>query len=628
MLGIIVLLYRTMRDQIIKAYQDRIDSQQGELSQTQGRFLFISYARLGVFLLGAIGAYFLFKLDPLFGLVSGTLTFVLFLYLVKIHSEIVQQRDHLKNLISTAEAEIQGLEGDLSPFDEGEEYINPQHEFSYDLDIFGKNSIWQLLNRSGTILGRNELVRQIEFPEQSREEIRLKQEAIAELASKIDWNLEFAATSRDQQESFDDTKTIRWWVDHPLYFSTNPLFKVLTWLLPALLGLFLLLWLMNYILIGGQPIWGDFRFPFLPVIVVFFAQLIIVGLNLSRTNEEQAQVGQKSRMLRKYGALLALIEKENFESELLSEYQGYLKAEKATASEALQELSDIAYQLDQRLNIFMGLILNGCLLWDIRQMIRLEKWRATYKPFLPAWFGQVGNWDALNSLSRFAHNHPNYLYPELKEGDFEMEAEGLGHPLIDPTKRVDNDIHLEKPGTFLITTGANMAGKSTFLRTVGVNLILGMLGTPVCAKKFRFAPIRLMTSVRITDSISENESFFYAELKRLKTIIDALKSSREPIFIIVDEMLRGTNSRDKTKGSRGFIEQLIKLRGVGLIATHDLSLGTLSEEYPGQAINKRFEVSITEDKLSFDYKFMDGISQNLNATFLMEQMGIIEKKEG
>ena len=203
-----------------------------------------------------------------------------------------------------------------------------------------------------------------------------------------------------------------------------------------------------------------------------------------------------------------------------------------------------------------------------------------------------------------------------------MDAKLLGHPLIDPETRVDNDMNLGKPGEFLIITGANMAGKSTFLRTVGVNLILAMNGAPVCAKSYEFVPIPLMTSVRATDSLEDHESYFYAELKRLKMLIDKLKEGK-PIFIIVDEMLRGTNSRDKQVGSRKFIEQLIQLKGTGMIATHDLSLGTLADDYPKYARNKRFEVDITDNQLTFDYTLRDGISQNLNATFLMQQMGIM-----
>jgi len=615
-----------MRAKIIQAYKDRIATYQQTLDETQGRFLFISYARLGVFLAGGTGAYLLFGIDPLYGILCGAMGLVGFLYLVKIHSDIVARRDHLKRLIDINQREIEGLGGNRSVFDAGEEYINPQHAFSFDLDIFGKDSIFQLLNRTGTVLGRKRLVHELEFPIQEKNETLLRQEAISELGREIDWNLEFEASAKDQSESFDDTTAIRWWVDHPLVFSHRSIFKTLVWLLPLLLGISFLLWVMNYVLIGGKPILGDFRFPFFLPLSLFVLQLIIAGLNLSKTNEEHQQVSQKARMLKKYAVLLSLIEKKEFHSDLLREYQQYLQTEGKKASQAMEELAEIGYRMDQRMNMIMGLVLNGTLMWDLRQVLHLERWRSKYKHFLPAWFEQVAQWDALNSLGRFAYNHPEYIYPRLMEGEFSLKAREMGHPLLNPEVRVDNDITFEKPGEFIITTGANMAGKSTFLRTVGVNLVLGMLGLPVCARHYDFVPIELMSSVRITDSITENESFFYAELKRLKSIIDRLKEGNKPIFIIIDEMLRGTNSKDKTKGSKGFIEQLIHLRGVGLVATHDLALGKLAEEYPGFAFNKRFEVSISADKLSFDYKFQDGISQNLNATFLMEQMGIIEKQ--
>ncbi|MEM6804719.1 MAG: hypothetical protein AAF696_25200, partial [Bacteroidota bacterium] len=273
-------------------------------------------------------------------------------------------------------------------------------------------------------------------------------------------------------------------------------------------------------------------------------------------------------------------------------------------------------------NAFAGILLNGTVLWDIKYMIRLEKWREAHREELSLWFEVIGKWDALLSWARFSYNHPDFVLPEILEGDFKMEAEGLGHPLLDPKTRVDNDMTLAKPGEFLIITGANMAGKSTFLRTVGVNLILAMNGAVTCAQNLRCSPIEMLTSVRATDSLQDHESYFYAELKRLKILIDKLREGK-PIFIIVDEMLRGTNSRDKQEGSRQFIKQLIELKGVGMIATHDLSLGSLQDEFPDFARNKRFEVDITDEQLSFDYKLRDGISQNLNATFLMKQMGIM-----
>jgi DNA mismatch repair ATPase MutS len=291
------------------------------------------------------------------------------------------------------------------------------------------------------------------------------------------------------------------------------------------------------------------------------------------------------------------------------------------SSEIIRHLGELAGLLDQRLNILVGLFLNGMILWDIKYLLRLEKWKRQYAEYLLPWLDMMGEWDALQSLGRYAFNYPEHVYPQVKEGEFHLIAKELGHPLLKPGVRVCNDMALHKTGEFLIITGANMAGKSTFLRTVGSNLILASCGAPVCAQSYSFVPIPLITSIRAHDSLEDNESYFYAELKQLKKVIDQLDQG--PAFVIVDEMLRGTNSRDKQTGSRKFIEQLIRKKGVGMIATHDLALGTLADDYPDYAFNKRFEVDITDDQLTFDYKLRDGISQNLNATFLMEQMGIM-----
>ena len=229
--------------------------------------------------------------------------------------------------------------------------------------------------------------------------------------------------------------------------------------------------------------------------------------------------------------------------------------------------------------------------------------------------------DFLTSFGTFSFNHTEYTFPEIKEGEFYLEMEQAGHPLINAQTRVDNDIIINGHKQLLVITGANMAGKSTFLRTVGVNMILAMAGSVVCAEKLIISPMQLHTSVRTSDSVQKSESYFFAELKRLKSIIDRMQSG-ENLFVIIDEMLRGTNSKDKHHGSEALIEQFIRLSGSGLIATHYIALGSLADKYPDNVKNYRFEVEIENNELEFDYKLKTGISQNLNATFLMKKMGI------
>jgi DNA mismatch repair ATPase MutS len=227
----------------------------------------------------------------------------------------------------------------------------------------------------------------------------------------------------------------------------------------------------------------------------------------------------------------------------------------------------------------------------------------------------------LSSFAGFAFNHPTSVYPEFSDAAFVFKANNLKHPFISDEVSVGNDVKFTGWQQFHIVTGANMAGKSTYLRTVGINMILAMTGCPVLADEFLLTPAELFTGIKTSDSLQDGESYFFAELKRLEMMIRRLEK-KEPMFIILDEILRGTNSADKQKGSKALISQLVKLGASGMIATHDLTLGELATVFKNHVINKRFEVETENNELVFDYKLKEGISQNLNASFLMKKMGI------
>ena len=256
-------------------------------------------------------------------------------------------------------------------------------------------------------------------------------------------------------------------------------------------------------------------------------------------------------------------------------------------------------------------------------LIKLEKWRNRNKQLIPVWFEVIGEFDALNSLAGFAFNNPDYTFPEVSDKpEPVIKLDNAGHPLIEYENRVTNSFEIESQGKLTIITGANMAGKSTFLRTVGINHLLALTGAPVCAEKAVFSVMGLFSSMRTTDSLRKNESYFYAELKRLKELKERLING-EKILFILDEILKGTNSEDKHKGSVKFLKKIIDLQSTGLIATHDKALGALENEFPEQIVNKCFEIIIDGKKIHFDYKLRDGITQKMNAELLMEQMGIL-----
>ena len=319
--------------------------------------------------------------------------------------------------------------------------------------------------------------------------------------------------------------------------------------------------------------------------------------------------------------LLQHIERQSFSSSELIELQKNLFVDKHSSSRIIRKLFRISDALDNRNNLLADIILKLFFLWDIHQVIRLEKWHRHYAGHIENWIETIGNFDGLISLANFYYNHQSYTFPKISENKI-LEAEEMGHPLISQEKRVNNSFEITKNGDTFIITGANMAGKSTFLRTIGINLVLGMIGSPVCAAHMEFKITNLFTSMNITDSLSKNESYFYAEIKRLKQLIDQA-AKKENIMVLLDEILTGTNTRDKEKASKAFLERLLTMQVTGIIATHDLSLTTLEEKHPDRIHNKSFEVELVEGEMKYDYKLRDGIAQNMNALELLREMKLI-----
>jgi DNA mismatch repair ATPase MutS len=321
--------------------------------------------------------------------------------------------------------------------------------------------------------------------------------------------------------------------------------------------------------------------------------------------------------------LLKAFDKEAFSSSLLNEVKQNISGSTVSAAVSVKRLTRLIQAFDSRLNIIVSFILNGLFLWDYHCISGLEKWKSEYKSAFPLWIEMVGKIDAFNSLGNYAFNNHGFVYPAISENECLFSVKSAGHPLINENKRVCNDFVLARSGTVCIISGANMSGKSTFLRTIAVNYILGMAGAPVCATEMVFTPLKLFTSMRTTDSLSDNESYFYAELRRLKALKSEIERG-EPVLFILDEILKGTNSADKSLGSKLFMKRIVELGGTGLIATHDTSLGEMEKEYPGVVINKCFEIEIEGESIRFDFKLQDGITNKMNAAILMKQMGILD----
>jgi len=611
-------------------YNNRLSKFSDELKAILSKNRIVSAVRLILFLSAIAISIFISRYGIYPILATVFLVLIPFLFLVKINVQFGKKINHLKALIEINKNELEGLKGNISVFRPGKEYINYDHFFSYDLDIFGEGSIYQSINRTCTRGGADVLADTLKKPLQNKSKILLKQQAIKELSDQNDWRQNFQATGNTVLENkVEQSSSSSWFAKNNSGFKNDSLFheEIIAWVktpfnfisIKQLPFLLILLPLITSVLFAFTVVG---KFPFMGFVVWGLAMLSYVGYYIKKISSIHNRIGKKVNILDKYGKLLKLIEQESYKSEYLSNLVKNTTIKGYTASMELNGLRNLVKALDNRANILFAFFANAFLLWDLQVVFRIEKWRKKNQNNMIEWFDTIYKFDAVSSIATFGFNHPNYIIPKVKEGDFSLEIKQGGHPLLNEKERIDNDFEMNGHAQIRIITGANMAGKSTFLRTIGVNLVLAMSGSAVCAKEFTFVPIPVHTSVRTNDSLQKSESYFFAELKRLKAIIDRLENG-EKLFVIVDEMLRGTNSKDKHLGSEALTKQMIKLGASGLIATHDIALGELMNIYPENIKNQRFEVEIENNKLVFDYLLKSGISQNLNAVFLMKKMGII-----
>ena len=544
------------------------------------------------------------------GVILILLFTVLFLWLLKLYSKHSEKREFISNLASINQNEAEALSGDLKAFDAGNSYCDIHHDFSFDVDLFGTSSLFQYLNRTVTDYGRDILASWLSDPFILSKNLLPRQKAIKELASKDKWRHKYMASGMKTPLEKNEISSLLNWMQERALFSSSALNKILILSLPAAAIVSLVL-AINAVL------------PYTVFAFIFLGNLLYIATGLKRINRIHNSLSRKYKFLSSIDRLLKAFENESFNSPLLNDIKLNISGKNFSAAGSVKKLGRLLQAFDTRNNQIIGLALNGMLLWDYQSIIRLEKWKSDYKSKFPVWLNMIGQVDAFISLGNYVYNNPDFVFPVESENFEVFSAKNLGHQLIDERKRVCNDFSFGKKGTVCIISGANMAGKSTFLRTIAVNYILGMAGATVCASEMNFIPGKLFTSMRTMDSLSNNESYFYAELRRLFILKSRIESG-EPVFFILDEILKGTNSADKSKGSLLFLGKILEKGGTGLIATHDTSLGKMESDHPGTVINKCFEIEIDGENIRFDYKIQEGITQKMNAVLLMNQMGILD----
>ena len=589
-------------------YTERLSLTKGQLQQVKKQIFRISMLRLTLFIAGVAGIYFFFSQTPLL-IVCICLTFLPLFILVKIHNRFFIRKEWLETQAHIIQEELQALSGDYSSFEDGKEYVNPEHPYLFDLDIFGRRSLFQSINRTCTFFGKNRLAKWLQNHLHEKTSIEKRQEMIREISEHTLFREQFRVAGLVHHGQSSDAEKIQAWSQSPAQYLHAGWVKAFIWGIPVINSL---------LLITSLAGWTSFSW-----LGLSFGIFLVLSFGIiKRATYIQETYGKQLKSLNGYARLIALAKAENWKSAGMQELMERFSLNGQSPIQALQQLSKELDRLDLRNNQFLYVLLEGSIFFQLQEIVRIERWKVRYGQHISEWLETVGELDTLCSLGTFAYNHPQYTYPELTEKPFCFLATQMGHPLMPASQCVKNDATIPSRPFFLIITGANMAGKSTYLRTIGVNYLLACIGAPVCCERLKLYPNQLITSLRTSDSLSDNESYFFAELKRLKRIIDLLNQGQQ-LFIILDEILKGTNSMDKQKGSFDLIRQFMQLKANGIIATHDLLLGSLIKQFPEEIRNYCFEADIKENELTFSYKLREGVAQNMNACFLMKKMGII-----
>jgi hypothetical protein len=561
-----------------------------------------SVLRLVVFGLSIFGIYLTFNQWKIAGLIA-VLGIGVFLFLLSRYTDLKAKRALYKRLATINEDELKIIAGDFHTRPDGSQFQNPKHYYSLDIDLFGRGSFFQFINRTTIKEGTETLVKNLLA--NTIINIESRQDAINELAQKPEWRQHYSGVAQGVEADYSAQSIIKWLKEYQPFLGTLHYCLSIGFSISSVL--ILVLGIMEIIPIKYAGYW-------------LLLGLAITGRFLKKINNLAENTEKAKDTFRQYTLLLEQIEQNEFTSELLNEQQQKIQSEGLKASQIFAKFSKALDALDNRNNLISAIFGNGYFLWDIRQSYHVEQWIAEYGDKVEDWFEVVTFFDAFNSLGNYAFNHQEFVYPEIIEENTTISAKDLGHPLLNTEKRIDSDLQLQE-AQFFIVTGANMAGKSTFLRTVALHIVMANVGLPVCAKHSQYKPIKLITSMRTTDSLTDDSSYFFSELTRLKFVVDTIEKDRN-YFVILDEILKGTNSTDKAIGSRKFVEKLVKLNATGIIATHDLSLTEIEAELEAVK-NYYFDAEIINNELFFDYKLKEGVCQNMNASFLLKKMGII-----
>lgn len=531
-------------------------------------------------------------------------TLTIFLVLMRAQQRAKVKRDFHRNRASVNRDEIARLSFQFSREDNGEQFATRSHFYAGDLDIFGSHSLYRLLNRTRTSEGSKVLADWLLVPAEP-DEILLRQDALREIKRDPEWMQRWQATAMLHEYAAQEIGSLYQWVQEPIEEPLKKLLPLRWWLLAT---------------IGLGITWAAGILPSWPFWLSILGHVLLLRSFQAYLGRLMAQTYRLGKTLAAYSDLFSLLENKHFATRW---WQMRQPTKEHLPSKAMAELSALFNRIDYRNNVYFLILVGIPGLWDLFCIHALSQWKQKHAPLLKDWIDSLADTEAMLSLSGFAFANPETSFPEVVwENSIRFEVKELGHPLIPPVKRVNNDFTITGNGNTVLVTGSNMSGKSTFLRTVGINLVMAQMGGVVCGKSLVCAPCQVFTSMRTQDSLEENTSSFYAELKRLRLLLElSEQASTVPVFYLLDEILKGTNSKDRHSGAEAIIKQLHPLAASGMVSTHDLELGEWADgvEY---VQNAHFKSDVVDGQLNFDYKLQNGICQRFNAAELMRMMGI------
>jgi DNA mismatch repair ATPase MutS len=533
----------------------------------------------------------------------------LFLWLVSKHQLTITSRDYTKALLEINTDSIKRLKGEWKTFlDTGKDFLDIDHRYSGDLDIFGEGSLFQWINTAVTYFGREKLKIALTEAPDSIKEIKRRQIAIDELAEMLEWRQRFIAQGIVSKEKMKGPHELIEWACGREDFYHKPQAKLLFKVLPVITITFIIL-----------PFFLP-AFGYLPALLALVIQLFILK-HRGKEREFIFKTAEKYKNnLKVYDSMLRMLETNQFQTEYLMELKNSLKSDTGKAAfEQVKELSKIIDSITNRFNIFY-FVFNLLTLWDYQCIFALEGWKRESGSRLATWLEVIGEIESLSSRALIKYDNHSWAVPDFFDGASGFIARDMGHPLLSGNC-VRNDLTIQKPSDVLLITGSNMSGKSTILRTVGINLVLAYAGSPVCAASFKCTLMDIYSCMRISDNLEKSISSFYEEILRIKMIVKAAQQGKK-VFFLLDEIFKGTNSIDRHTGAKMLIMKLKRFGAVGLVSTHDLELGELEAESNKEIKNYHFEEYYSNNKLHFDYKLKEGMSTTRNAMYLMKLAGI------